>query len=340
MNLNTAILLWFPMAFVLFIDYVLLKYIYNKQTSIERILKFGNGTKLDLTLWLTYYVLVPKFGEILLWTTAPGLFLLGLVRVAQHFGINGIFAGNLPKSDLQWVVLWLLAIDFARYASHILLHKIPALWEFHRVHHASNEFNVIVGNRVSLAEKFFHDVIQFGLLSMIIGLPAPYVIIWVLLIWNTLNVLEHSDLPWDYGWLGYVFVSPRFHRAHHSSHKLDIDNNFGTIFSFWDYLFGTVSPRYRADPAIADECELGLTKGQETEDINEGWLTSALNGTGIDYALRVRSPPAAERSWKPKAAPEIDDLLRIRTAKKLGARDGDFEPSRNARPQPRPQLLP
>jgi sterol desaturase/sphingolipid hydroxylase (fatty acid hydroxylase superfamily) len=287
MNPHTTILLWGPILIVMAIDFVFLRFRYRKPAAIERIVKLKNGTKLDFALWLVFYCAVPALGTILIWTTIPGLFLLAAIYLARVFGLKGLFGDVLPNSGFLAVVLWLFTQDLARYASHILLHKIPALWTFHKIHHATEEFNVITGNRLSLAESFFHTIVEFLLLGVVIGVPAPYVVLWVLFVRNTLNLLQHSDLPWDYGIVGYLIVSPRFHRVHHSSHEIDADTNFGTIFSCWDYLFGTLSPSYRLSPAAADTCTLGLSDKVETRDINENWLISAVNGTGLDYALKA-----------------------------------------------------
>jgi sterol desaturase/sphingolipid hydroxylase (fatty acid hydroxylase superfamily) len=304
MNPNTTILLWGPLIVVLAIDFVFLKFRYRKPAAIERIVRLRNGTRLDLVLWLVFYFVVPAFNAVLMWTTVPGIVLIGLVYLAGAFDFDGLLSGTLPTSGVLAVMLWLCLQDFCRYASHFLLHKVPALWNFHKVHHAAEDFNIITGNRLSLAENFFHSIIEFALLGFIIGIPAPHVVLAVLFIRNTLNLLEHSDLPWDYGVLGYVIVSPRFHRMHHSSHVVDADTNFGAIFSFWDYLFGTVSPRYRSDSATADVCEIGLTDKAETRTINDGWLVSAWNGTPVDYLLKIHSSRRQARAFDKAVGPD------------------------------------
>ena len=57
-----------------------------------------------------------------------------------------------------------------------------------------------------------------------------------------LQVFSHFDLDVHYGpILGKILVSPRYHRVHHSSDPAQYNTNFGIIFSFWDYLFGTAA---------------------------------------------------------------------------------------------------
>lgn len=287
MNPNTALLLWLPLLAVLIVDHIVLKYRFRQPSAIERIVRLNGGTRLDGISLLFYYVVLPAIGEIVFWVAVPGIVLIGLSNAAQALPFRGLLGEIIPMGHLFTVVFWLLAMDFSRYVTHILLHKIPQLWDLHKIHHAAEEFNVITGNRLSIGEKFIHDIGSFVFVSFLLGVPAPCITLLVLLIWNTLNVLQHSDLPWDYGWLGYILVSPRFHRMHHSASNDDADTNFGTIFSFWDYLFGTVGKRYRETPSLADGCRLGLTNPAETANINHSWVRSFLHGTLIDSSVRL-----------------------------------------------------
>ena len=54
--------------------------------------------------------------------------------------------------------------------------------------------------------------------------------------------LNHANLDWSYGKLGYVFNNPRMHIWHHAK-ALPAEHpygmNFGLTLSVWDYLFRT-----------------------------------------------------------------------------------------------------
>ena len=49
----------------------------------------------------------------------------------------------------------------------------------------------------------------------------------------------HADLPWTYGKLGKIMVSPAMHRWHHSAEEKAFDKNFGEFFCIFDQVFGT-----------------------------------------------------------------------------------------------------
>jgi len=53
------------------------------------------------------------------------------------------------------------------------------------------------------------------------------------------QLLIHSMLPISFGRLGYVIVSPDFHKLHHSKDPRHHYGNYGGALACWDHLFGT-----------------------------------------------------------------------------------------------------
>jgi sterol desaturase/sphingolipid hydroxylase (fatty acid hydroxylase superfamily) len=53
-------------------------------------------------------------------------------------------------------------------------------------------------------------------------------------------VVTHASLPWTWGPLRYVFVSPVYHHWHHSTDRAALDKNFAGALVVWDWLFGTL----------------------------------------------------------------------------------------------------
>src|SRR5688572_28452050 len=58
--------------------------------------------------------------------------LLALARLERAGG--GLLA-RMPLPPLALGALAVLALDLATYAAHVAMHRFPALWRFHRVHH-------------------------------------------------------------------------------------------------------------------------------------------------------------------------------------------------------------
>ena len=70
------------------------------------------------------------------------------------------------------------------------------------------------------------------------GLPA-WAAIANSLVRNYYGYFIHADLPWTYGPLGKVFVSPAMHQWHHAKDIEYAGTNFATVFSIFDRVFGT-----------------------------------------------------------------------------------------------------
>jgi len=73
-----------------------------------------------------------------------------------------------------------------------------------------------------------------------------------ILIFETLvllgTVFHHSNLAVPAGLeriLTAAVITPSIHWVHHRARRRDTDANYGTVFSFWDPLFGTRSPTAR-----------------------------------------------------------------------------------------------
>src|SRR6266478_3780031 len=70
-------------------------------------------------------------------------------------------------------------------------------------------------------------------------------------------IFHHSDLrlpSWLEARLSRLIITPSIHWVHHHRRRLDTDSNYGTIFSFWDRVFGSSSPTgRRPDMAIGVE---------------------------------------------------------------------------------------
>ena len=157
----------------------------------------------------------------------------------------------------------LLVRGFISFFTHLLNHKIPFLWRFHRVHHLDTELDVSSTVR-------FHPV-EF-VLSTFIGLPVVVAFglsSWVLIFNELLDVavtlFSHSNLrvpTFINRPLRYVIVTPDLHRVHHSAWQPETDSNFGAVFPIWDLIFGTFRPTPRDGHELM---RLGLDDLREPE---------------------------------------------------------------------------
>ena len=169
-----------------------------------------------------------------------------------------------------WVelVLAVLAFDLAIWAQHLLTHKVPLFWRFHRVHHADRDFDVTTALRFHPVEIVASAALKVGLVYLL-G-PSVLAVILFEITLNATAMFNHANLALP-GWLDrqvrLVLVTPDMHRVHHSVHRDEHDSNYGFALSLWDRIFRT----YVAEPKAGHE---GMTVGLEWQDdkpANLGW---------------------------------------------------------------------
>jgi sterol desaturase/sphingolipid hydroxylase (fatty acid hydroxylase superfamily) len=138
--------------------------------------------------------------------------------------------------------LWLQGLivivigDFIGYWTH-RLHHTRHLWNVHSVHHSSEQLDWLSAVRLHPINDVISRVCQaspvllLGFSPLSVELYTPLLSAYVALI--------HANVRWNYGPVGYLFVSPAFHRWHHTVEKAGEGKNFAGIFSIYDLIFGT-----------------------------------------------------------------------------------------------------
>ncbi|GFO70738.1 sterol desaturase [Geomonas limicola] len=139
------------------------------------------------------------------------------------------------------VCLAVLLLDYTLFIWHYLTHKVPFLWRFHLAHHVDLDLDASTALRFHPGELLLSvpwRAFQVRLLGI-----APF----PLALWQTLTLMEilfhHSNLRLPLGLerrLCRIIVTPRMHGIHHSIVRRETDSNWSTIFSWPDYLHGTL----------------------------------------------------------------------------------------------------
>lgn len=156
--------------------------------------------------------------------------------------------------------------DFTGYWRHRLEHT-RLLWPSHAVHHSDTEMTWMTLQRFHPFNVFSTLIIDSVVLTLL-GFPA-YAIIANNLVRHYYGYFIHADLPWTYGPLAAVFVSPAMHRWHHAADSRFFNTNFATVFSVFDRAFGT----YR----VPGPCTSPLGVTDHIEPTLLGQLTYALS---------------------------------------------------------------
>lgn len=168
------------------------------------------------------------------------------------------------------VVLAILILDLAIWAQHLVTHKVPILWRFHRVHHADRDFDVTTALRFHPVEILASMMLKIGLVYLL-G-PAALAVLLFEIILNGTAMFNHSNLRlplWLDRAVRLVLVTPDMHRVHHSIHRHEHDSNYGFALSVWDRIFRTYRPKPEAGHDL-------MTVGLEWQDERPSRLGWAL----------------------------------------------------------------
>jgi len=139
------------------------------------------------------------------------------------------------------IIAGVLIYDYAYYWWHQLMHLVLFFWRFHNVHHTDLDMDVTTASRFHFGEVFVSIVFRGGMVALF-GFG-----IWTLAVYEVFFSLatqfHHSNwrLPIKLErWLNLFIVTPRMHGTHHSIVQRETNSNWGTVFSWWDRLHGTL----------------------------------------------------------------------------------------------------
>ena len=274
---------WFFLVTAMALAFV----VYVRKTGRRWSLKGFTDYVFDRNIWLHRssvidykYFIVNGAVMALIFTPIIGLFYPALLKLSTHaFSVSGLPVIDTPQSSAMtlYMLTYILIVDFGVFFAHYLSHKVPFLWQFHKVHHSAEVLNPMTLYRQHPVDLIINGIV-IGTLTAISHAGFSYIFADVFTVWKfgglTLVTLlfyllgynlRHSHIRLSFGpviekWI----VSPVMHQVHHSSLEHHWDKNMGLIFSIWDRLFGTLHI-YQKDEPIT----LGLPRGEAAE-FNKG----------------------------------------------------------------------
>lgn len=258
---KTLMLVGLPVAFLVALAHILLRPRRNgRRTRLRTLFRIFLPTRVWLhssTLLDFQYVIIGKLTFSAVW----GITMLSMMGVgnATCDCLARLFGPQVPSTGFPIyvqgvIVLGLyLAHEFAYWFDHFLSHKIPFLWEFHKVHHSAkvltpfanwrvhpvdsvvywNIQTVIVGGTIGLIQYCAGESISLTSAAIFRVLFSLYMALW--------GHLQHSQF-WISctGLFGRLLMSPAHHQIHHSNNPIHFDKNFGGALAVWDWLFRTL----------------------------------------------------------------------------------------------------
>ena len=212
------------------------------------------------------------------WTSNSILFVVSSAVLLCVFQLSGIVLacdvqarqrGALNHFPLPYFLRFavgFLAVDLIAYLGHRLFHAVGFLWRVHQVHHTETDLDLTTGFR-------FHPIealITQGLALIVIVLvgPPPVAVICAGVAIVIQDYFEHANLRFPRAAdrvLRLLIITPPMHRVHHSEVFNEQNTNFGTIFSFWDRIFGTY---FQGNSANVEPSRCGLKEVEEGSNLS------------------------------------------------------------------------
>jgi sterol desaturase/sphingolipid hydroxylase (fatty acid hydroxylase superfamily) len=247
--------------------------------------------------------------------------LFGWAVLSYQFVSNGIIAGLIalagPVTASAWpayvtrsiiTVMLFLAYELGYWFNHWLSHKVPVLWEFHKVHHSAEVLTPLTNFRIHPVYTWiFVNILALsaaianGLGNYMFGDTAyQYALsdtnIIVVLFIHAYVHLQHSHMWIAFrGLAGRIFVSPAHHQVHHSADPKHFNKNFGSCLALWDWMFGTLYiPQKEREPltfGFADRPDAHTVKGELVAPL----INAAAHLKQLAQRRQAKLAPAAER---------------------------------------------
>lgn len=165
------------------------------------------------------------------------------------------------------VPLGLVLLDYTLYVWHVVNHRIPFLWRFHRVHHVDLDLDASTALRFHFGELLLSigwnsaEILLLGVAPLTLSARQSLLMLSIL--------FHHSDvrLPVEMERrLNRWIVTPRMHGIHHSVIEEETNSNWSSGLTVWDRLHGTLRLNVPQDeitigiPAYRDPLEVTLPK--------------------------------------------------------------------------------
>ena len=193
--------------------------------------------------------------------------IFGWAMLSYEYLTNGIVAGlvavfgpvtpsALPPAVVTQSVITValfLSYEIGYWLHHWICHRVPFMWEFHRVHHSAEVLTPLTNFRVHPVDTtVFANVLAitaaiangvthyaFGDTSHQYALSGTNIILIVFM--HVYIHLQHTELWIPFrGVFGRIFVSPAHHQVHHSDNPAHFNRNLGSCLAIWDWMFGTL----------------------------------------------------------------------------------------------------
>ena len=233
----------------------------------------SKSSKADFLVFFINRIFTLFISPLLLTQLVVATFIFNLLLLVDWPDWSFGFMLSKPAIVATFTFTIFMLDDFTKYIVHRWMHKWPALWALHKVHHSAQHLTPITIYRTHPLEGIVFSLrsavsqgVAISIFFYFFGNSVDLLtVIGVNILVFSFNVagsnLRHSHIGIQYwGWLEYVLISPAQHQLHHSIAKEHYDKNFGATLALWDWLFGSLHHSIDTD---------GLVLGIQDKDVSD-----------------------------------------------------------------------
>lgn len=176
------------------------------------------------------------------WPINIGLALLWVLPISWFAAQHILWNRPAWLSGLSGLMIDLLILDLFIYAWHRLMHVMPFLWRFHKIHHLDQYLDTTSAIRFHAGEIFLATWVR-AVVIYLFALPFTSVLVFETLV-LLMTLFHHSNLAIPLRlekFLAKIIITPSIHWVHHNAEVKNTDSNYATLLSCWDRLFATYS---------------------------------------------------------------------------------------------------
>ena len=221
-------------------------------TFFDRKIWFSRSSRHDLASFLINRVIFFWLRPALVTQFAIATLIFELLHQQTMIPLGLLEDTGYWTAALSFTLFFFLFDDFTRFAVHLALHRIPALWDFHKFHHSAETLTPLTVTRTHPVEGLIFTarsaLVQGVTIAGFVFLFGNHVDLLTIFGVNIFVVtfhglgsnLRHSHIAIRYPqMIELLLISPAQHQLHHSQSAKHYDRNFGVALSVWDRLFGS-----------------------------------------------------------------------------------------------------
>lgn len=205
-------------------------------------------------------------GAVMQFLEAPVAFHLARAAEEKRRGL----VQRLPFPPIMRGVIAVMLLDYTLYLWHVLTHRVPLLWRFHQVHHIDREMDATTALRFHFGEIAISVLFRAGQI-ILIGPSRMSVALWQIFLVSCI-LFHHSNVRLPIASerrLARLLVTPRLHGIHHSIAPEQVNSNWSSGLTIWDWLHGTLQtevPQHAIVIGVAEHRGRGRSEADKSID--------------------------------------------------------------------------